>query len=218
MLRQEVYAQDDTDNERHPYSVTEQNFTIRRLQPKAANRHAVFFSHAREAINCHYERKPVDPRIAHSLTLTVDDFGNVTKSAAVAYGRSEPDLSLSARDRARQAQTHITYTENDFTNAVVEPSVHRTPLPCETRTHEITGLALPAGRRRLTFAEVRKAGTNAAPIPYEQTPIDEVLQKRLIEQSQRSIAGTTCRARCRWASFSLWRCPLKVTLWPQLQG
>src|SRR5262249_3157469 len=60
-----------------PYTVTEQNFTVERRQPRGANRHAVFFTHPREAINYHYERQrdPVDPRIQHSLTLEVDPFG-----------------------------------------------------------------------------------------------------------------------------------------------
>ena len=72
---------------RTPYTVTEQNFTIRALQPRGANRHAVFFTHAREAISYHYERNPADPRIQHALTLEVDDYGNVLKQAAIGYGR-----------------------------------------------------------------------------------------------------------------------------------
>ena len=67
MLRQEVYALDGTDKTSHPYTVTEQNFTIQRLQPQGGNRHAVFFTHAREALNHHYERNPDDPRISHAL-------------------------------------------------------------------------------------------------------------------------------------------------------
>ena len=184
MLRQEVYAQDRTAKKRHLYRVTEQNFTIRRLQPKAANRHMVFFSHAREAITYHYERDAAEPRVAHALTLEVDEFGNVRRSAVVAHGRREPDPTLAARDRAKQAQTHIVCTENDFTLAVVEPDAHRTPLPCETRTYEVTGLALPAGRRRFTFAELLAAGTTATPIRYEQQPAEDLLQKRLVEQTR----------------------------------
>ena len=54
MLRQEVYADDagpgaDADQIRRartPYTVTEQNFTVRAVQPRGANRHAVFFTHA----------------------------------------------------------------------------------------------------------------------------------------------------------------------------
>ncbi len=128
MLRQEVYA-DDADHPgatpkqiqraRTPYTVTEQSFRIRALQPRGANRHAVFFTHAREAITYHYERNPADPRIQHALTLEVDDYGNVLKQAAISYGRREqirvvddhgnaqqvpnPGLSgLDAADRAKQ--------------------------------------------------------------------------------------------------------------------
>ena len=102
MLRQEVYA-DDADHPgatpeqiqraRTPYTVTEQNFTIRALQPRGPNRHAVFFTHAREAISYHYERNPTDPRIQHALTLEVDDYGNVLKQAAIGYGRRASPLS-----------------------------------------------------------------------------------------------------------------------------
>src|SRR5262249_34288713 len=69
MLRQEIYAEDNTHKAKHPYTVTEQNFTIQAVQPRGANRHAVFFIHAREAINYHYERNPADPRTQHALTL-----------------------------------------------------------------------------------------------------------------------------------------------------
>jgi hypothetical protein len=82
MLRQEVYALDGVGQNAdypygHPYTVAEQNFTIRDLQPRSDNRHAVFFTHAREAITYHYERNPADPRTQHALTLEVDDYGNV---------------------------------------------------------------------------------------------------------------------------------------------
>src|SRR4029453_15703263 len=73
MLRQEVYALDGTgkedEKETFPYTVTEQNFTIELLQPQASNRHAVFFTHPREAISYHYERNPKAPRINHPLWL-----------------------------------------------------------------------------------------------------------------------------------------------------
>ncbi|MDP2619118.1 MAG: toxin TcdB middle/C-terminal domain-containing protein [Hyphomicrobiales bacterium] len=187
MLRQEVYALDARGTEDyphgHPYTVTEQNFTIRRLQPRDGNRHAVFFTHAREAISYHYERYPDDPRIGHALTLEVDGFGNVLKSAALGYGRRQPDMALLAEDRAKQTQILITYTENSVTNAIEAADDYRTPLPCETRTYEltVTGLALPVGHNRFTLAEMLTAGTGAALIAYEQNPTSGVLQKRLIE-------------------------------------
>jgi RHS repeat-associated protein len=157
MLRQEVYALDGSDKEAHPYVVTEQNFTIERLQPTGDNRHAVFFTHPRESIGYHYERNPVDPRIQHALTLEVDEFGNVRKAAAIGYGRRttirvideqgetkeipNPQLSelVELADREKQTQTLVTYTESTVTNAIGATNDYRTPLPADTRTYELTG-------------------------------------------------------------------------------
>jgi hypothetical protein len=170
MLRQEVYADDanrldatpeQIQRARTPYTVTEQNFTIRALQPRGANRHAVFFTHAREAINYHYERNPADPRIQHALTLEVDTYGNVLKQAAIGYGRREqirvvdaqgnvqlvPDPGLAGLDTAdqrKQTTPLLTYTENRVTKAIELADTHRNPLPCEAITFELTGYAPPA--------------------------------------------------------------------------
>ncbi|MCA0243579.1 MAG: toxin [Proteobacteria bacterium] len=158
MLRQEVYADDaghpaatpaQIRRSRTPYAVTEQNFRIRTVQRRGANRYAVFFAHPNEAVSYHYERNPNDPRIQHAFTLEVDDFGNVLKQAAAGYGRRASPLP-EAWDRARQETALLTYTENRVTNAVTAPDIHRTPLPCEAITFELTGYAGtgPAGRYR----------------------------------------------------------------------
>jgi Insecticide toxin TcdB middle/C-terminal region len=114
-----------------------------------------------------YERNPAVPRVGHALTLEVDQFGNVLKSAAVGYGRREPDLSLSPADRAKQAQILITYTENRVTNAIDSADDHRTPLPCESRTYELTGLTLPADSDRFTFDRILDAGATAIALPAD---------------------------------------------------
>ena len=157
VLRREVYAADGTDKEPHPYTVTEQNFTIRLLQPRGGNRHAVFSTHTAEAINYHYERNPADPRIAHTMALEVDDFGNALKEAAIGYPRRQPDMGLSAPDRAKQAQTLITYTENSTTNAVDAIDDHRTPLPSETRTYELTGYTSSGAGGRFQVSDLVQA-------------------------------------------------------------
>lgn len=175
MLRQEVYADDapaaatpaQIARARTPFTVTEQNFSIRAIQPQGANRHAVFFSHAREAISYHYERNPADPRVQHALTLEVDDHGNVLKQAAIGYGRRETLRAVDAQgqvqqipnpglddladdDRTKQTRTLITYTEHAVTNAIDANGTYRAPLPCEVITFELTGYTAsgPAGRFR----------------------------------------------------------------------
>jgi hypothetical protein len=186
MLRQEVYALDGSEKAPHPYSVTEQNFTIEMLQPEAGNRHAVFFIHAREALSYHYERThdPADPRVSHALTLEVDAFGNVLQSAAIGYGRREPDPALAAEDQAKQAQLLITCAANRYTNAVEQDDAYRAPLAGESASFELTGLALDAGRACFTFDEIYSAVQAATPIAYHETPAAGALQKRLLARSR----------------------------------
>jgi RHS repeat-associated protein len=147
MLRQEIYALDDSPKAALPYTVSERNYTVKRLQPFGPNRHAVFFTHARESVDFHYERKLydigqrklADPRMTHSMVLAVDDYGNELQSVAVAYGRrhDDPDTLLTDADRANQKKIHVTYTESTYTNPILEADAYRPPLPAEARTYEL---------------------------------------------------------------------------------
>jgi hypothetical protein len=179
ILRQEIFACDSTDKYDHPYVVSERNYTIGLLQPQKGNRHAVFLKHLREKVDCHYERDPGDPRISHDLMLAVDAYGNVRKSAAIGYGRKQPDSALAAQDQGKQAQTLITCTENGVTNTVDIEDDYRVPLLCESRTYELTGLS-PGPGGRFDFDTVNNAILIALALPYEATPSGGA-QKRLIE-------------------------------------
>ncbi|MPZ76801.1 MAG: toxin [Deltaproteobacteria bacterium] len=184
ILRQEVYALDETGKELHPYSVSERDYTLKRLQPRAGNRHAVFFAHPRETIDYHYERNPADPRISHSCVLATDEFGNVLQSVAIGYGRRQVDETLSLEDQNRQRQILMTCTENDFTNAVEEDDAYRTPSPAEVRTYELTGLELAGDQTRLAFTQLQEAVESATKISYHATPDPGTREKRLLEQAR----------------------------------
>jgi RHS repeat-associated protein len=147
-LRVEVFGESE-----HPYTVSERSFTVRRVQPRGANRHAVFLTHPRETLIFEYERQPDDPRVTHDVSLEVDDYGNVLRGVSVGYprrpGYSEPEPTLTPAFRAMlaydQTRLHVRATANRFTNDLVDsanqPDIQRTPLPCETVTAEITGIA-----------------------------------------------------------------------------
>jgi YD repeat-containing protein len=189
MLRQEVYALDGTDKAEIPYTVTEQNFTIKKLQPAGKNPHAVFFTHTREAISYHYERDPDDPRLSHALTLEVDDYGNVLKEIAIGYGRRSGKSPLEEKDKKKQEQTLITYTENSYTNAIDDstnyPNDYRTPLPAEVCTYELTGFEPEKEAARFSFEKWSSKGfasiASATEIDYEDMADITSEQKRLIE-------------------------------------
>lgn len=226
MLRQEVYALDGTRTDEyphgHPYTVVEQDFTIRHVQPRAGNRHGVFFTHPCEVITYHYERKlaPVlngkivdevtaandarterlpDPRVQHALTLEVDPFGNVLREAAIGYGRRWQDTALpNDADRDQQTRLLITYTENRFTKShqtgleVIDlPDGYRKPLPCESRTYELTGFK-PKSDARFSFDECLAWPGPAPEIPYEQAADPTKQQKRIIEHTRTLYRPDDC--------------------------
>jgi len=170
MLRQEVYALDAAKESSRPYTVTESNFTIRQLQPRGENRYGVYFTHARESLSFNYERHQ-DPRVTHAITLEVDNYGNVLKSANIGYGRrvSDPSELLTDADRAKQEKLLATLTENSFTNPVQDRDAYRTPMPAESRTYEL--LKLAPRDRRFRFAElakrIKQASDGSHDLPYE---------------------------------------------------
>jgi RHS repeat-associated protein len=188
VLRQEIYALDRGEESDRPYNAAEKNYTIEVLQPQGPNQFAVFFVHAREAVDFHYERelykvagdslvdptKPLppdavtaaDPRVTHAVTLAVDGFGNVLQSVAIGYGRRYNDPGLAPEDQSRQTKTLSTYTENSYTNAILDQSdTYRAPVPAEASTYELLQFEPDRSQPHLThlfrFAELQ-AKTQAA--------------------------------------------------------
>ncbi|HKY21466.1 MAG TPA: SpvB/TcaC N-terminal domain-containing protein [Vicinamibacterales bacterium] len=155
-LRHEIYTLDDSPESGRPYSVSESNFTIRVLQPRGRNRYAIFHTFARESVTFHYDRKLYnidgrfrpDPRVAHQMTLRVNEFGNVLDGVMIGYGRRYADASthLTPADHAQQARILVTYSEGGYSNAVSLPDAFRTPLPVRAKTWEL-GNGIPASHR-----------------------------------------------------------------------
>lgn len=194
VLRQEVYALDETDKSEndkseHPYTVTESNYEIRQLQPRHGEQYGVFFIHPRESLAYHYERsfvpdptdperKIFDPRVAHQLTLEVDGFGNVLKSVAIAYPRRTPAYP-------EQGQTLITYSENRVTNEPDRENWYRLGVPIETKTYEISGLSseFPWQLEDIRQLIQELFDNSETKLDYESFP-DGTFQRRLIEQAR----------------------------------
>lgn len=203
-LREEVYALDGTVEDPsdeagkadRPYHVTEHSYTVELLQPQGPNQHAVFLTHAREGIECHYERalygplgqQHADPRVTHTVTLDTDIWGNVTRAVAIGYGRrvADPDPVLTDDDRKRQQQTLVTIFETRYTtqdpDPGLDPDVHRPPLPWESRSYELIHVSPDASSedeagRPITplfrFDDLRRkldaAGDGDHELPYEDT-------------------------------------------------
>ncbi len=118
-LRTEVYARDESASAAHPYVVTENRYWVKELQPKDGNHHAVYLTTQKESLTYQYERNPGDSRIGHALTLSVDDYGNVTESVTIGYQRRQVPADL-----PEQGETNHVYTRTDFINQDNPPSAN----------------------------------------------------------------------------------------------
>lgn len=176
LLRQEIYARDGAAVAGTPYSVEEHNFAVVTVQPRGDNRCGSFFTHPRESITLHYERDAADPRIGHDLTLAVDAYGNVLRSASIGYARRVPA-------HEEQARALATLTERRFTNPVLLLDAHRTPEPAAQSTYELTAPEI-AGAAPLCFAAVEAISASATAIPYLATPAPGRTEKRLIARAR----------------------------------
>lgn len=179
MLRQEVYAEDGSAKADVPYSVTEQSHVAVLVQPRTTGilqKHAIFLAHDREKRSSHYERDQADPRIQQELTLAVDEFATPLRTAAIGYPRRNPDGPA----RTEQSTHHITVTTNRVAHQTTPTGPHRIAVPIETRTWELSGLALPIDRP-YNSSEIDTAFAAATEITYEASATATVQEKRCLE-------------------------------------
>lgn len=181
VLRQEIYALDGTPAAGEPYTAAQTSYRVDRVQPRGANRYAVFLVTQRETLTVHDERGLAEPRVTHTLVLAVDGYGNVTQAASVGYGRGASDPTLPPAVQAEQNRLSVLYTVTDFTNDVITPAAYRLRVPYQARTYEVTGVT-PAGAI-FTVDELRTAAEAAAGLAYEAAP-DGSPQKRPVEHTR----------------------------------
>ncbi|MBO9204291.1 MULTISPECIES: SpvB/TcaC N-terminal domain-containing protein [Niastella] len=181
-LRREVYSDEgNAAVQIHPYTVTQYNYDIQRLQPRGEQRYGIFLTHEKEALIINFERNPADPRMAHTINVEFDKYGNVLQAASVVYGRRTADAGLpTVDDREKQTRQYITYTCSRFTQEIALPSAYRLPAGYETQTWELNTGA-PAAVF-FTPGEIKLCFENAAVQVYEQeTAINE---KRKLEHAR----------------------------------
>ncbi|MBV8763152.1 MAG: VCBS repeat-containing protein [Deltaproteobacteria bacterium] len=184
MLRQELYALDETARATRPYNIVERNYSIEVLQHRGPNRNAVFYTHPRETLTYELERDDTDPRVTHALTLEVDGFGNVLRSVSIGYGRQQTDPDLSAAENLEQGRLWVTYTAVAVTNEVDSLDAYRRPVVWDSKMFDLTGVTRTPGAPRLTFDEVNATVAAATTIEFEVAPTTGVLQKRRIGQKR----------------------------------
>lgn len=184
VLRQEVYAADGEGEEgphRHPYAVTAHSYRVETLQAAEGDSHAVFFSHPRHSLSLHYERDPADPRLSHEIVLQVGPYGDVERSAAVAY----PRRGQAQHDE--QSRGWATITEREFEHLDGDEAYH-VGIPTGSVSWELTGLGL-AGGGVWDAATLGRRFADATETPYEDPVDGESGSKRRIAAEKAFYCG-----------------------------
>ena len=169
-LREEIYQMDGSPIQDIPFRINEYSYYTRILQSSSAksplNRPGVFYVAPREHLSIQLERKTTDHKIDHNIFLESDDFGNVTKSVEIKYGRDKNRLTTfsSAEDMGLQTNTLVIYTEQVFTNAVDTDTVYLAPLLACSREFQVHGLIPLEQNNILSESEF---GERKSPVDFE---------------------------------------------------
>lgn len=149
MLRQEVYAEDGSGNLEVLYTVTEQTFSIQQLQPASGKHTPSFHRVDGQTLSLAYDLdiRPAstdtpDPRVSQSMTLAVDEYGVVTRSAVVSYRRRTPAGGTDADLDAEQKVTRVVVSESDVVHQdsqVDGDNLWRLGIPYQSRAWEFSG-------------------------------------------------------------------------------
>jgi RHS repeat-associated protein len=171
-LRQEIYSPDGSALAGDPYQVFEKNHEVRSWPTSARARHGVFDLHPSESLHYQYERRISDPRVAHELVLAVDEYGNVTQSASVAYPRR-------AWTETEQGRLWVTVSETKYATHT-SATQYRVGVTNDEKAIEIAGLAIPSGQSHLGPDDVRQALLGANEVPFEFNTSGNALERRTL--------------------------------------
>jgi RHS repeat-associated protein len=180
VVRRELYATDANGAIlADPIEVLQEGVRIRRLQPAAGHHEASFFAYTAERITAVYESEAGDPRVAHELTLAVDDSGTPTREMTIAYARR----NTATPDTPAQQSPVAIAREQDVTG-VEAAGRHILGIPLEQREYEVGGFALASG----AVLDRDQVATDlpavlAAPLRFDQA-FGGGLQARLIGRAR----------------------------------
>lgn len=176
LLRQEIYAEDGLPQSAHPYSVSTRSYQLRVVQQRHDNRHAVFFPHASESLQLHYERNSSDPRVQHEMVLSIDDYGNVLQSASLSYPRRIPQ-------HPEQALLWTVISEQEVVNCPDEDEWYRLGVLVSSSRSELTGFsASPAGL--VLLDDLLGWIPGATEVPFEEVPPRQEMESRLLDRQR----------------------------------
>ncbi|KAH9203759.1 virulence plasmid 65kDa B protein-domain-containing protein, partial [Leptodontidium sp. 2 PMI_412] len=193
-IHEELYSDDTTELKTIPFTIFESGNTVRMIQPAGQSKYAVFQVFTHEELDLKCERNISDAALTQSLVLAMDIYGNVTKSANIAYGRnSSKGLDLKPADQQQQRLRRITYIESTPTNCINSEIDYILPRVYASSTYELTGFVLSrSSQNRYQSSDFTGTLGDFSPlmapsmheIQYYDEPNLAIPQRRLLSRSE----------------------------------
>ncbi|MEV0712712.1 SpvB/TcaC N-terminal domain-containing protein [Nocardia aurea] len=168
LLRSATYALDGIAESRFPYVVTDHAYRIRELDdaPTDTRGRAVTVALPGESLTQSIEREPVGtelwypdptyvaslptaqptptqpPRLAHTVAIAINDWGQVETSLSAAYGRTD------SAARPAQRRTQVTVSESRYANLTGGTRDYRLGAPLTEHQFEVLAAPEPASGSR----------------------------------------------------------------------
>lgn len=182
-LREEVYGLDGAATQGVPYSIAQNRYRVRLLQPTGAS-DAVFLVGEAESIHYNYERDRDDPRVSHAYTLAVDDDGIVGRSVALNYPRRDRQASADTQQGepplqdAQQRELRAVCTMLVPVPRRDEADILLFGLPQDERIFALSGLPAPDSSLYFSFAQMTGLAAAAlATNPVNAAPTAALLSR-----------------------------------------
>lgn len=131
--RQEIHRMDKANS---LVSINQQGYVIKQYQNKKTEQHkATFAAFATDSITYACDGVPLeDARISHQLPLTIDQYGAITESCSISYGRQHSSAY------AEQATTKMVYTTQQVLHQDQHPEQYALGIGLAQKSFEIAGL------------------------------------------------------------------------------
>lgn len=173
LIRQEIYADDNSQKAQIPYIVTAANFQVLLIQPATDKEHGAFKVNDRESISYSYERDPTDPLVCQSFILETDpDSGSPIKTCSVFLSRrasKEPSKTV----YPEQQELKITLTKNLYAKSDNAATYWYRGILYDQQEFQLTGFQTN-GNAYFSFdqvcAQANQCLTNIIPYLTNPTP------------------------------------------------
>jgi RHS repeat-associated protein len=135
-IRQEIYTVNESGElSVHPFSVSQNRYAIRKLQPEYKESSSCFYTYQAESLTVSYEQIADDPSMIHQFTIDIDAFGHITQQVTIAYARRD-----NATIHPQQAKDYISCVINTYGSSN-EIEKYQSGILYETKTFEINHIS-----------------------------------------------------------------------------